>query len=138
MIRYVLSLFVILCSTSLAGESAGLELRVKGMHCEHCVDRVRSAVLKVRDVEDVKIDLKQGTARVKMVSGAVTASQVAQAIANVGYGVTYQEGDQTRSLEAKGDMLDEDCVEQMDSDCMKNTKGNCCGEQRTKGKMKKK
>jgi copper chaperone CopZ len=39
-----------------------IELKVKGMSCEHCNMRVKKALNKINDVVEVKADYKKGVA----------------------------------------------------------------------------
>ena len=63
-----------------------LNLKVKGMTCEHCVHTVRTAVLQVEGVEDVNIDLASGSVNVTA-SENVPVDKIKEAIHQRGYTV---------------------------------------------------
>lgn len=45
-----------------------IKLNVSGMNCNHCVNRVETALNELEGVEKVKVNLKKGTAQVKYVN----------------------------------------------------------------------
>lgn len=59
------------------------ELKIEGMHCNHCVVAVRKELSKVPtvNVQDVQI----GKARVQYDESKVNEEQIAQAIEEAGY-----------------------------------------------------
>lgn len=63
--------------------------KVEGMTCDHCVARVREAVLKLQGVVDVSVDLRGGTAAVK---GAVDPGAVIEAMRKAGYAAAPDNG----------------------------------------------
>ena len=63
-----------------------IKLHVGGMNCEHCVARVRAALVKTTGVKKVDIDLKKETARVYLKSeGSVSAEDIISAISMAGF-----------------------------------------------------
>jgi Cu2+-exporting ATPase len=50
-------------------ESKQVELKVKGMHCEHCEMRVKKALESVAGVQSAKADHKKGTAVIQADEG---------------------------------------------------------------------
>jgi copper chaperone CopZ len=60
-----------------------IELGVSGMHCDSCVERVKSAVCALAGVEGVDVGI--GSVRVEYYPEAVTRAQIAGAIEAAGY-----------------------------------------------------
>lgn len=42
------------------------EIKIEGMTCNHCVERVRRALYSVEGVSHVEVSLQEGLAKVKM------------------------------------------------------------------------
>ncbi|MEA1871473.1 MAG: permease [Candidatus Bipolaricaulota bacterium] len=63
-----------------------LELRVSGMHCNHCVAAIDDAVRSCPGVSDVNIDLKTGSVQVH--GKEIDEEQVVSAIGALGYTVS--------------------------------------------------
>ncbi|TKH89794.1 heavy-metal-associated domain-containing protein, partial [Bacillus cereus] len=49
-----------------------LTLQVEGMSCGHCVNAIESSVKELNGVEQVKVQLAEGTVEVTIDSSAVT------------------------------------------------------------------
>lgn len=132
MMKYAVAFLVVVFTTAWAGDLKKVDLNVKGMHCENCTDRVKSAVKKVKDVRDVEVNLEDGIARVSLEEGtATTTAGLAKAIADVGFAASYDDNGETRTVDAvKTKHHDEDCdkemVGDMKGDCMKEGKSDCC------------
>ncbi|MGH8354030.1 MAG: heavy metal translocating P-type ATPase [Pseudomonas sp.] len=62
-----------------------LDLAIGGMTCASCVGRVEKALLKVPGVLSATVNLASETARVRVVSGAVSLAALIQAVAAAGY-----------------------------------------------------
>jgi copper chaperone CopZ len=58
---------------------------VEGMHCEHCVMRVRKALAGVTGVTRVEIDLEKGRARLELAEPVPDFATLAAAVDGVGY-----------------------------------------------------
>ncbi len=142
MIRYLAVFVVVAFATGWAGDGKKVDLTVSDMHCDHCADKVKSALKKFQDVRDVQVSTKKGTARVFLVSTSVINTEVlAKAIADAGYGASYIEGAETKTLAAtKGAHADGDCDKEGMSkmDCAKEGKMGCCEEKTSKTKALKK
>ncbi len=65
-------------------------ISIKGMTCDHCVQRVTKAIAKLPGVEDVNVSLKQKSATVRFDETRQNAERIADAVAEAGYEV---EGD---------------------------------------------
>jgi copper chaperone len=61
-----------------------LEVRVHGMSCQHCVDAITTAVMRVPDASAVRVDLAGGVVNVE---GSPDRDAVAAAIDDNGYDV---------------------------------------------------
>ena len=60
------------------------EILINGMMCEHCVNHVTKALSSLKEVEDVKVSLKDKNA---LISGDVSDEKIIDAITNAGYEV---------------------------------------------------
>ena len=140
MIRYAIALLMLVSATVLAGDT--VKMQVKGMHCDNCVDKVKSAVQKVKGVEKIDVNLEKGVAEITMASnGRSSSGDVAKAIVDAGYGVTYQDGSETKSLDAVGAAKHvDDCAKNGkmgdNLECPKESKSGCCTKQEMKSKAK--
>lgn len=64
-------------------------LKVKGMMCEHCVNKVTKALQGVEGVKDVKVELKSKTAEVVLSEeNPASDSAMKKAVEDIGYKVT--------------------------------------------------
>lgn len=63
------------------------EIRIDGMHCQHCVSRVETALGELDSVKKVKVDLKKGIAKVDF-SADVDNNVIKQTIEAIGFSVT--------------------------------------------------
>lgn len=61
------------------------EFSVKGMSCNHCMDRIEEAVGRISGVKKVKVQLKKEKAVVKFDEENVQATEICQAINELGY-----------------------------------------------------
>ena len=61
------------------------EFSVKGMSCNHCVARIEEAVGRISVVKKVKVQLKKEKAVVKFDEANVQATEICQAINELGY-----------------------------------------------------
>lgn len=61
------------------------EFSVKGMSCNHCVARIEEAVGRISGVKKVKVQLKKEKAVVKFDEANVQATEICQAISELGY-----------------------------------------------------
>lgn len=66
-----------------------VHLKVRDLHCEHCVKSVKDAISGVRGTKNVKVDLKKSMASFEMVAPA-TLSEITKAIEDAGYEVEQQ------------------------------------------------
>ncbi len=67
-----------------AGESR-VVIPVAGMHCEHCVSRVKTALSKVEGVKSVDADLEGARAVVAFEKSKVEPSKLVETINGLGY-----------------------------------------------------
>lgn len=61
------------------------EFSVKGMSCNHCVARIEEAVGRISGVKKVKVQLKKEKAVVEFDEANVQATEICQAINELGY-----------------------------------------------------
>ncbi|MBJ8053152.1 copper chaperone CopZ [Bacillus cereus] len=64
-----------------------LTLKVEGMSCGHCVNSIESNVKELNGVEQVKVQLAEGTVEVTIDSSAVTLKDIVAVIEDQGYDV---------------------------------------------------
>ncbi|MGG0299587.1 copper chaperone CopZ [Bacillus albus] len=64
-----------------------LTLQVEGMSCGHCVNSIEGSVKKLQGVEQVKVQLAEGTVEVTIDSSAVTLKDIIAVIEEQGYDV---------------------------------------------------
>lgn len=62
-------------------------LKVGGMHCSSCTQRVERALAKVRGVSSVKVDLLSGQAVVEYAPGEANEAQLKETVRGLGYKV---------------------------------------------------
>lgn len=60
------------------------ELKIEGMHCEHCVARIEKALSAIDGVKKVKVNLKKAVAKVEC-DGDVANDTLKAAIDNLGF-----------------------------------------------------
>lgn len=58
---------------------------IKGMSCEHCVNKVETALQKQNGVAKAKVNLKKGTAKVKYDETIQTVNNLISEVKEVGY-----------------------------------------------------
>lgn len=140
--RYAVVLVVVAFATAWAGDLKKVDLTIDGMHCENCSGKVKSALQKIKDVKDVQVSLKKGTAKVSLASTSATSVEMlAKAVSEAGYTASYKEGGETKTLAAiKTEHDDKDCdgKDGTKVDCAKDGKTGCCMEKGTKAKTMKK
>ncbi|ARJ23294.1 copper chaperone CopZ [Bacillus sp. ISL-8] len=64
-----------------------LTLQVEGMSCGHCVNSIESNVKELNGVEQVKVQLAEGTVEVTIDSSVVTLKDIVAVIEDQGYDV---------------------------------------------------
>ena len=64
-----------------------LTLQVEGMSRGHCVNAIESSVKELNGVEQVKVQLAEGTVEVTIDSSAVTLKDIVAVIEDQGYDV---------------------------------------------------
>jgi copper chaperone len=69
----------------LAATDTSVTIPVSGMHCDHCISRVKASLAKVSGVKSVDADLEKGQAVVAYEKGKVDPTQLAQAIESAGF-----------------------------------------------------
>ncbi|WP_219375940.1 copper chaperone CopZ [Bacillus mycoides] len=64
-----------------------LTLQVEGMSCGHCVNSIEGSVKELNGVEQVKVQLSEGTIEVTIDSSGVTLKDIVAVIEDQGYDV---------------------------------------------------
>ncbi|WP_242215517.1 copper chaperone CopZ [Bacillus cereus group sp. BfR-BA-01383] len=64
-----------------------LTLKVEGMSCGHCVNSIESNVKELNGVEQVKVQLAEGTVEVTIDSSVITLKDIVAVIEDQGYDV---------------------------------------------------
>ncbi|TXR99984.1 copper resistance protein CopZ [Bacillus sp. SH7-1] len=64
-----------------------LTLKVEGMSCGHCVNAIESSVKELNGVEQVKVQLAEGTVEVTIDSSAIKLKDIVAVIEDQGYDV---------------------------------------------------
>ncbi|QWU46285.1 MULTISPECIES: copper chaperone CopZ [Bacillus] len=64
-----------------------LTLKVEGMSCGHCVNSIEGSVKELNGVEQVKVQLSEGTVEVTIDSSVVTLKDIVAVIEDQGYDV---------------------------------------------------
>lgn len=60
-------------------------LKITGMSCAHCVNKVEKALLGLQGVEKAKVNLKKETAKVKYDETVQTLDKLMAVVKEVGY-----------------------------------------------------
>jgi len=64
-----------------------LTLKVEGMSCGHCVNSIEGSLKELNGVEQVKVQLAEGTVEVSIDSSVVTLKDIVAVIEDQGYDV---------------------------------------------------
>ncbi|MFJ8352954.1 copper chaperone CopZ [Bacillus paramycoides] len=64
-----------------------LTLKVEGMSCGHCVNSIESNVKELNGVEQVKVQLAEGTVEITIDSSIITLKDIVSVIEDQGYDV---------------------------------------------------
>jgi copper chaperone CopZ len=68
-----------------------LTLSISGMHCDHCVTKVKNALEGVDGVFGASVDRGAATAEVDLDPARASADDLVAAVEQVGYGATVSE-----------------------------------------------
>lgn len=60
-------------------------LKITGMSCAHCVNKVETALQQQSGVEKAKVNLKKGIAKVKFDESVQTIDKLSEAVHEAGY-----------------------------------------------------
>jgi len=64
-----------------------LELKIKGMHCVSCENRIKEAVSGLKGVKDAKVDYASEKATVEFDNAKIDVKNIMKTIKNAGYEV---------------------------------------------------
>jgi copper chaperone CopZ len=137
MVRQLVVMLIVVSAVAWGGDVKNVDLTIEGMHCPRCVEKVKSALLKISDVKEVAVDLKKGSAKIALASSSSTSTEVlAKAVADAGYSASYKVGDETKSLTAasKSDECETKDGHHAKMDCTDDAKSGCCMEKGMKTK----
>lgn len=82
----LLAIFFLVAATLAAGEAIErVTLKVEGLTCPSCAYNVKAALEKVPGVQRAKVSWEEGEALVEFRVGAVTVSQLIEAVKGAGY-----------------------------------------------------
>ena len=73
-------------------------IKIEGMHCHKCEQRIQKALTSFSGVHEVEVDFNSGQASVLFDRGSVTVKQLMEAVNGAGYratGFTQGEADRT-------------------------------------------
>lgn len=62
-------------------------LKIKGMTCDHCKAAVTNALTELEGVQDVEVNVKEGTAKVAYNASSVSISDMNDAVEEQGYDI---------------------------------------------------
>ncbi len=62
-------------------------IKVNGMSCSHCEDKVKKAILALNGIKSVKASSKKGEVICKGEKGIITLDVITSTISNLGYEV---------------------------------------------------
>jgi copper chaperone CopZ len=65
---------------------ANMELKIKGMTCNHCQMRVKKALESIDGIDGADVDYRKGTAKISVQDESkVNMSKIAEVIEDTGY-----------------------------------------------------
>jgi len=63
-----------------------MELKIKGMTCNHCQMRIKKALESIDGIEGAEVDFKKGTAKISVQDESkVNLEKIAEVIEDTGY-----------------------------------------------------
>ena len=62
-----------------------IEIKIDGMHCEHCANKVKDILEEKNDIKNVKLDLKKGIAKLKVEDKNIDLKDIENSINELGY-----------------------------------------------------
>ncbi len=65
-----------------------LTLKIDGMHCDGCAERIQTVVRKQAGVQEAEVSYAAGEARIRYNPHAVTESALAEVVERAGFRVT--------------------------------------------------
>lgn len=68
-----------------------LKLAITGMHCNHCVGRVKDGLLKIEGVDNVNVSLEQNSAHLDYDDSKVSIPSIIQKVEDIGYSAKVNE-----------------------------------------------
>jgi len=66
-------------------EMEKIELKIKGMHCVSCENRIKDAILNLNGVKDAKVDYTSEKATIEFDNEKTDIKNIVKTIKNVGY-----------------------------------------------------
>lgn len=68
-----------------------MKLKVNGIHCGGCAQKIKNAVCAIDSGSQVEVDVGTGDVEVKFESGKLKMGQVKEAISQVGFSIESME-----------------------------------------------
>ncbi|HDL19298.1 MAG TPA: heavy-metal-associated domain-containing protein [Bacteroidetes bacterium] len=88
----VLTVGLILSTASFAGEKNSKVVKIKGMMCTSCANKVEQALQKVDGVKSVQADYKTGEVKIVFSSDKINLKKVNDAISGTGFQAVSYDG----------------------------------------------
>ena len=117
--RYFPLILVILFALPLLAGVEKAEIAIKGMHCQHCADRVLKALKETAGVDDVTVCHHKGVATVAYDSEKTDVKALESVIAGLGFDA--------------GDTKTKEPFKCEEKECAKAAKAGCCMDARKSG-----
>ncbi len=82
---WCVALFLVFGIATQTVQAESAVIKVSGMSCDDCVDRIQSALLKLDGVDKAVVDLKSGSADVTFNNEVLKLDDIRTAITKIGY-----------------------------------------------------
>lgn len=82
---WCVALFLVFGIATQTVQAESAVIKISGMSCDDCVDRIQSALMKLDGVGKAVVDLKKGSADVTFDSDVLKLDDVRTAITKIGY-----------------------------------------------------
>ncbi len=62
-----------------------IEVKIEGMHCEHCAKKVEDSLMSLDNVSKVKVNLKNESAKISFKTKDIDEEKIKSIISELGY-----------------------------------------------------